>query len=100
MFQLNEISLENLIVYHIGSKTEDEGIHLSNTAVDLNDDQLQVVFMQYFLSPFKPGEMFHLSHKEQLDNNEIFASRYFLTIHSKCTTFSHFYLFLILLKRS
>jgi hypothetical protein len=73
MFQFTEISIEDLIVHHIGSKSEDEGIHLSNTAVDLNDDHLQVLFMQYFLSPFKPGEMFHLSHPDQLDQNEVYT---------------------------
>jgi hypothetical protein len=73
MFQFNEIAIDELIVHHIGSKSEEEGIKLSNSCINLTDDQLQVVLMQYFLTPFKPGELFHLAHPEQLDQNEVYA---------------------------
>jgi hypothetical protein len=73
MFQFNDIAIEELIVHQIGSKSEDEGIKLSNSCIDLNDDHLQVLLMQYFLSPVKPGEMFHLSHPENLEQNEVYA---------------------------
>jgi hypothetical protein len=29
--------------------------------------------MQYFLTPFKPGAMFHLSHPDDIANNEVYA---------------------------
>jgi hypothetical protein len=73
MFQFNDIAIEDVIVHHIGSKTEDEGIQLSNLGLDLNDDQLQVLLMQYFLTPFKPGEMFTLTHPEDINKNEVYA---------------------------
>jgi len=74
MFNFNEIGIQNVIVHHIGSKIENEGIQLSINPLNLDDDHLQVLLMQYFISPFKPGEMFHLAHPEDINKNEVFAS--------------------------
>jgi hypothetical protein len=72
VFHFNEIEIQEIIAHHIGSKPEEEGIQLSNHCIDLADEQLQLLLMQYFLTPFKPGEMFHLSHPEDITQNEVF----------------------------
>ena len=72
MYSFNEIEIQDIIVHHIGSKSEEEGIQLSTNCIDLADEQLQLLLMQYFLTPFKPGEMFHLSHPEDFAKNEVY----------------------------
>jgi hypothetical protein len=72
MFHFNDIEFRNLIVHHIGSKPEEEGINLSGKCIDLEDEQIQLLLMNYFLQPFKPGELFHLAHPENIEKNEVF----------------------------
>lgn len=72
MFHFNDIEFKNLIVHRIGSKPEDEGINLSGKCIDLEEEQLQLLMMNYLLQPFKSGEHFHLTHPEGLENNEVY----------------------------
>jgi hypothetical protein len=73
MFHFNDIEFKNLIVHHIGSKSAEEGIDLSTKCVDLDDEQTQLLLMNYLLQPFKPGEHFHLTHTEALEQNEVYT---------------------------
>jgi len=38
MLNFNEINIQEVIVHHIGSRPEEEGVQLSNDPIQLNDD--------------------------------------------------------------
>ena len=73
MLNFNEINIQDVIVHHIGSKPDEEGVQLSNTPMQLNDDRTRELLMRYFLTPFKPGELFHLKHDEDINLNVVYS---------------------------
>jgi hypothetical protein len=73
MLNINEIVIENLIVHHIGSKAEEEGVLFSKSPLVLDDEPTQELLMNYLLAPFKPGEYYHLTHESDLHMNDVFA---------------------------
>ncbi len=76
MFNLQDIQIDSIIAHYIGSKTEDEGTRTSDTEID-GDDSTFETLKQYFLSPFKPEEYFHLDKDEAMFGfiSELFSDR-------------------------
>jgi hypothetical protein len=73
MLNINEIAIEHLIVHHIGSKPEEEGVLLSKSPLVLDDEPTRELFMNYLLSPFKAGEYYHLTHESDISLNDVYA---------------------------
>ncbi|HEY4788487.1 MAG TPA: nucleoid-associated protein [Bacteroidales bacterium] len=73
MLNFNEINIQQVIVHHIGSNPDEEGVQLSNTPMQLNDDRTRELLMRYFLTPFKPGELYHLANDEDINLNAVYA---------------------------
>lgn len=73
MLNFSEINLQKVIVHHIGSKPDEEGVQLSNTPMQLNDDRTRELLMRYFLTPFKPGELYHLTQEEDINLNVVYT---------------------------
>lgn len=73
MLNFNEINIQEVIVHHIGSNPDEEGVQLSSAPMQLNDDRTRELLMRYFLTPFKPGEMYHLANEEDINLNVVFA---------------------------
>lgn len=73
MLNFNEINIQEVIVHHIGSNPDEEGVQLSTAPMQLNDDRTRELLMRYFLTPFKPGEMYHLANEEDINLNVVFA---------------------------
>ncbi|MXV16957.1 nucleoid-associated protein [Hufsiella ginkgonis] len=74
MISFFEASLTTLSVHYVGNKMQDEHYALSENPVEINDEILKNLLMQYFLSPYeKVNELYHLFHtSENPDLNEIF----------------------------
>lgn len=73
MLNFDEISIDELIVHHIGSRPEEEGVQFSDAPINLDDDQTRNLLMRYFLTSFKPGELYHLAHDEDINLNVVYA---------------------------
>jgi hypothetical protein len=73
MLNFNEINIQDVIVHHIGSKPEDEGVQLSSAPIQLSDARTRELLMRYFLTPFKPGELYHLTHDTDVNLNVVYA---------------------------
>jgi hypothetical protein len=73
MLNFNEVNLQDVIVHQIGSKPEEEGIQLSDKPIALDDEHTRDLLMKYFLTPFKPGELYHLTHDEDINLNVVYA---------------------------
>jgi 37-kD nucleoid-associated bacterial protein len=69
-----EAVLQKLSIHQSGNKLLDEKYKLSEQPLILNDDVLNKLLLQYFLSPFeKINEVYHCSHpSEDLNLNEVF----------------------------
>ncbi|MBR1851027.1 MAG: nucleoid-associated protein [Bacteroidales bacterium] len=53
-------SLQSAVIHRIGNITTQDGYQLSDSPISL-DEQLRDMLLQYFISPFKAEEYFHLS---------------------------------------
>lgn len=73
MLNINEIAIENLIVHHIGSKADEEGVLLSKKTLEIDDEPTRELLMHYLLNPFRPGEYYHLMHESDVMLNDVFA---------------------------
>lgn len=91
--------MESLSIHHIGNKTHQGSLILSEQPVELNDEVLSDLLKKYFLSPFlKPQETYHFYHGNgSLELNELyhFSSLFFhgkLAFHELSTQISrHLY---------
>ncbi|HEY8931596.1 MAG TPA: nucleoid-associated protein [Mucilaginibacter sp.] len=68
-----EASLNTISVHHVGNPSINELYSLSDAPLELKDDIIPGLLMQYFLKPFeKANEVYHLTHSSgDLDLNEI-----------------------------
>ncbi|MEJ7694263.1 nucleoid-associated protein [Daejeonella sp.] len=69
-----EASLEELSVHRIGNKVQNEFYSLSEQPLEINDEMLSRLLMQYFLIPFeKANEVYRFMHSSSdLNLNELF----------------------------
>ena len=76
-----EASLQTISVHHVGNQSLNELYALSKSPLDLKDEILSKLLMQYFLTPFeKTSEVYHLMHpSDDLSLNAIhhFATQIF-----------------------
>ncbi|SFH03839.1 nucleoid-associated protein [Pontibacter chinhatensis] len=68
-----QVRLRKLAVHRVGNKAKEEGVVASRELVDLHDEQLYDLLLNYFLSPFKQEEFFRFTHTSDLALNEMFA---------------------------
>ncbi|PJJ79035.1 nucleoid-associated protein [Mucilaginibacter auburnensis] len=68
-----EASLDKISVHHVGNKSQNEMYALSEASLQLKDELMSSLLMQYFLSPFeKTNEVYHLMHSSgDLKLNEL-----------------------------
>lgn len=68
-----QISLRKLAVHRVGNKSKEEGVLESKDLISLQDEQLNDLLLNYFLSPFKQEEFFRFTHTSDLALNEMYA---------------------------
>ncbi len=69
----DNVQLDLLITHHVGNKSNEDGILLSDTPSEIQEDSLEYL-LSYFLSSFKPVEFYNFSHITNLELNEVYAS--------------------------
>jgi hypothetical protein len=69
-----EAALDRISVHHVGNQSQNEMYALSEHPLELTDELIPKLLMQYFLSPFeKANEVYHLMHNGgDLSLNEIY----------------------------
>lgn len=73
MNEKTQVRLNQMAVHRVGNKAKDEGVIISKELVDLHDEQLYNLLLNYFLTPFKQEEFFRFTHTSDLALNEMFA---------------------------
>ncbi|WP_235861514.1 nucleoid-associated protein [Pontibacter flavimaris] len=68
-----QVRLKQLAVHRVGNKAKEEGVVASRELVDLRDEQLYDLLVNYFLTPFKQEEFFRFTHTSDVALNEMFA---------------------------
>lgn len=74
MLYYSDASFEQLSIHRVGNKLQDEFYVLSDAPVDIQDDVLPALLMQYFLAPFsKVNEVYQFFHpNDDLNLNELY----------------------------
>ncbi|MBI9069609.1 MAG: nucleoid-associated protein [Salinivirgaceae bacterium] len=72
MFDFSEVSLNQLVVHSIGNRTEEEGVKLSKSEMSINDQSVEDILKQYFLSQFKSDYFFSFTSESDLQINEVY----------------------------
>lgn len=69
-----EAALETISVHHVGNQSQGEMYALSEQPLELKDEVIPTLLMQYFLKPFeKVNEVYHLMHSSgDLMLNEVY----------------------------
>ncbi len=59
------------MTHHVGNKSREEGVRLSDTGTSIKRDALEPL-MDFLTSPFKSGEFFNFSLDPDIGNNEVY----------------------------
>ncbi|MGN6646824.1 MAG: nucleoid-associated protein [Cytophaga sp.] len=71
--QIELINFERIYTHFVGNKSDEEGITISKTPLQLNDESLKELLLNYFTSPFKNKEYNHFHHETDLNLNELYT---------------------------
>jgi hypothetical protein len=66
-------NFEKIYTHFVGNKSDDEGIQISKTPLQLNDESLKEILLNYFTNPFKNKEYNRFHHESDLNLNELFT---------------------------
>lgn len=69
----SEVKIEKLVTHHIGNKTKDENINLSNETSVLKNEQTLGLLLKYFLQQFHPIDFHNFTHSIELEMNEVYT---------------------------
>lgn len=73
MVSFFEASLAQLSIHRVGNKLQDEFYVLSDRSLQIEDEFLSNLLMQYYLKPFeKVNEVYHFMHSSDINLNELF----------------------------
>ena len=68
-----EASLAQLSIHRVGNKLQDEFYVLSDNSLQIEDELLSNLLMQYYLKPFeKVNEVYRFMHSSDMNLNELF----------------------------
>jgi hypothetical protein len=72
MFNFTDVSLNRIVVHNIGNRTEEKGVNLSKSEMNIHDNTVEDILKQYFLSQFKSEYFFGFAHESDLQLNEVY----------------------------
>lgn len=72
MLNHQDSTLHSIALHKVGNKAEDEGVRLSQSLLEVDEDIRQLL-LSYFLSPFKNSLYYQLYHDTDLKLNEVYS---------------------------
>lgn len=74
MLNFYKIKLKRTVIHKIGNKSLDEGVVLSENVFNGNDNQqLNQILLNYFLTPFKDPVYYSFTHPSKLELNDVYT---------------------------
>lgn len=74
MFNFIEVNLEKLVIHQVGNKLRDEGVHVSPTALEMRDGNIEELLLKYFLTSFKDKSFYKFFHEKDIQLNKVYQS--------------------------
>jgi len=71
--QIELANFERIYTHFVGNKADEEGITISKTPLQLQDESLRGLLLNYFLQPFKNKEYNHFHHEADINLNELYS---------------------------
>ena len=71
--QIELANFERIYTHFVGNKSDEEGITISKTPLQLQDESLRELLLNYFLQPFKNKEYNHFYHEADLNLNALYT---------------------------
>lgn len=71
MLNFKNTELQQLVVHHVGNKTDAEGIKTSKNETKVDED-IKGLLNKYFLKPFKADTFYQFQHNSDIKLNEIY----------------------------
>lgn len=72
MIDFSQARLEQVFIHHIGRRSEEEPVFLSQAPVNIEDHRLQEILQTYFLAPFQSEALYHFHHDTALNLNPVY----------------------------
>src|SRR3989442_1492003 len=73
MIKYLNIQLQKIVVHKVGNKSFDEGLILTNSLIELKDENLKNIFLKYFLTSFSDTELYEFHNEISVEQNEMFT---------------------------
>lgn len=73
MIDLSQANLENLVVHKVGNKSREEGIVISESLYQFENEAVKDSLFSYFAKSVESEEFYRFSHAEDLNLNEIYT---------------------------
>lgn len=74
MIDYNQATIENVVVHHIGTRSEGESIKFSKTVLHFDDEELiEDVLKPFFFRSFKSEAYYNFDHETDIEKNHIFG---------------------------
>jgi 37-kD nucleoid-associated bacterial protein len=73
MINISDASIRKIILHKIGNEQDAEATVYSKKELQI-EENIKEVLLDYFLSPFKSEEYFHLYHDDNLESNIVYSS--------------------------
>lgn len=74
MIDFSQAIMRDIVIHHVGNKTKQEGVRLSNELTNHVADEAAVLFSTYLLQPFrKAKQVYQFSHGTDLRFNEVYV---------------------------
>lgn len=70
-YDFENVRLNKLVTHHIGNKTREENVTLSNELSAINNSETTQYLLTYFLDQFKPVGFYNFTHSVNLEMNEV-----------------------------
>ena len=71
MIIISDAKLEGLVTHYVGNKSAGDMIKISKEPVEVDNEELKQVLLQYFLTSFQQAEAYNFSHPSDIALNEV-----------------------------
>jgi hypothetical protein len=71
MFTLTDIQLSGVVTHYVGNGAAGDVLQLSKAPVPVESEELRLLLLQFFLTPFKETATYNLWHPTDLELNEV-----------------------------
>lgn len=73
MLSISDIQLQHLTTHYVGNGAAGDNLEISRNGVDLSNEDIRQMLLQFFLSPFQETASFNFWHPSDVNLNEVYT---------------------------